>query len=196
MDEEQSVITEPEVTEPASSEVIITDAEAIAEKLMGRMKKGREVLLACDKGLMDSLKVNGKSLRDWGKELRVTLPEDPDDIKGLERAQNEISNKYQIAEYICAIFEMQSNAVLHCHEAEFAERYVAEMEAHKDGKPLAAEKLRQLVLVNSGVDATLSATQAAGLIAEFFKKLSKSLEEARKGIENRGRFLALRAKLS
>lgn len=188
---ESTTTTEPA---PEPAELAVIETEAIADKLMSRMRKGREVLMACDKGLMDSLKVNGKSLREWGQELRVILPDDPDDITGLERAQNEISNKFQIAEYICAIFELQSNAVNHCHEAEFAERYVAEMELHKEGK-FAAEKLRQLVLVNSNVDASLSAAQAAGLIAEFFKKLSRSLEEARKGIENRGRFLMLRAKL-
>lgn len=170
-------------------------SEVVATQLLGRIRRGRDVLRACEKGLTESLKVDGKTLKEWAKELTVELPEDPDDISGLEQAQNRISNAFQKAEYLTAIFELQSTAISHCHESGYAQRYVSEMESHK-GEKIAAEKLRQMVLNNNEIDASLSAAQAAGLICEFFKKIVKGLEEARKGIENRARFLAIRDKLN
>lgn len=169
--------------------------DEITSRLIARIQSGKNIVMACEQSLLAALTVEKKTLKEWGEKFRVLLPEDPDDLLGLERAQSQVSNNIQEAEYILAMFEMRARAIRDFHDSDFATKYVMEMELN-EGKKIAAEKIRQKVMVDPSVDSVLSASQAAEIIAEFFKKQVKALEEARKGIENRTKLMTLRLKLS
>ncbi len=163
--------------------------EEISAGLAARALKGRDLLAACEDQILSNLKVGGKSLRDWGRELRVSIPKESTDIDALARASADVARAIQQAEYILGLFEVQAHLANNYHDQEFARRYVEEM---KGNKKIAAEKLKQSVLVDTTVDSTLAASQAARVIVDFFKKIVKGLEETRKGLENNTRLLGLR----
>jgi len=169
--------------------------EQIAEQLAQRILRGRKILDACEARIFDGLRIAGKTLPEWGRELRVSIPSDPetDEITALSQAAGQIAEKIQKAEYMLAMLEVQSAAASNLHDRGFAQRYVAEMEAA--GERVAAEKIKQKVLVDTEVDSSLAAAQAASLAVEYFKRLVKGLEEARRGVETRARLLGIRTRL-
>jgi len=180
---------------------ILTEAEQldiISSKLVNRVTRGKKVLQASEEAILKSLIINGKNLKEWGAELRVTVPHgdggDVNEIKALEIASTDVAEAIQKAEYLLAIFELQASTASNFHEEGFALRYVQEME-DSSGKKIAAEKIKQLVLVDSSVDLSLAATQAANILSDFFKRIVKGLEETRKGLENRIRLLGIRINL-
>lgn len=162
----------------------------IAEKLAARVIKGREILKRSESIILGSLKVDGKDLKEWADELTINIPKG-DDIRALEKASTDVAIAIQKAEYLLAIFELQSSTASNFHEEGFARQYVTEMEQNGE-KRIAAEKIRQMVLVDTTVDSSLAASQSAKVIAEYFKRLVKGLEEVRKGLENRTRLMGLR----
>lgn len=174
--------TETVASEPSSDDV--------AEKLAARVVKGRQILQKSEKLIIDSLIIDGKNLKQWAKELTVEIPKG-DDIQALEQASTDVAVAIQKAEYVLAVFELQAATASNFHEEGFARRYVSEMEVNGE-KKIAAEKIKQMVLVDSTVDSSLAASQAAKVVAEYFKRLVKGLEEVRKGLENRTRLLGLR----
>jgi hypothetical protein len=171
------------ITEPTSDD--------IAEKLAARVIKGRQILQKSESLIINSLTIDKKNLKEWAEELTIEIPEGKDDIKALEKASTDVAIAIQKAEYILAVFELQASTASNFHEEGFARRYVSEME-HNGEKRIAAEKIRQMVLVDGMVDSSLAASQSAKVIAEYFKRLVKGLEEVRKGLENRTRLLGLR----
>lgn len=162
----------------------------IAERLAARVLKGRSILEKSEKLIIDSLVIDGKNLKQWAHELKINIPEG-DDIQALERASTDVATAIQKAEYVLAVFELQASTASNFHDEGFARKYVTEMETNGE-KKIAAEKIKQMVLVDSTVDSSLAASQAAKVVAEYFKRLVKGLEEVRKGLENRTRLLGLR----
>lgn len=181
-------------TETDSVVEIESTEQQIANQMAARIKKGKQILDASEKQIIEAIKVDGKTLKQWSSHLLVKLPEEDTDIKQLEVVQSKIGNSIQRAESVLARFEMQSNVASSFHDEGFARRYVEEMEAPIEGpkKRIAAEKIRQKVLVDTTVDSSLAATQAAKVIVEYFKRIVKGLEEARKSMENRIRLIGLR----
>jgi len=189
MEEEQNLTTESteqDLKEPISK-------EEIANKLAMRIVKGREILQKSEKLILKNLTIQGKNLKEWADELKVEVPEDHDDIRALEKASTKVAEAIQKAEYLLAAFELQSTAASNFFEEGFARKYVMEME-NSTGNRIAAEKIRQTVLVDSLVDSSLAASQAGKVISEYFKRIVKGLEEVRKGLENRTRLLGMRFK--
>ncbi len=182
------------MAEKANQETVASPTpDDIAEKLAGRILKGKEILKKTEVLITDNLKVRGKTLREWGDELTIVLPSDDDDIRGLEKASTDVASAIQKAESILAMYELHGSIAANFHEEGFARRYVLEMEQNGE-KKIAAEKIKQMVLVDETVDASLAASQSAKVVAEYFKKLVKGLEEVRKGLENRTRLIGLRMK--
>ncbi len=173
---------EPVIAEPT--------ADDIAERLAARVVRGRKILAHSEKLIIESLIIDGKNLKEWAQELTIEIPQG-DDILCLERASTDVGNAIQKAEYVLAVFELQASTASNFHDEGFARKYVTEMETNGE-KKIAAEKIKQMVLVDSTVDASLAASQSAKVIAEYFKRLVKGLEEVRKGLENRTRLLGLR----
>lgn len=171
-------------------ESIEPTSDDIAEKLAARVIKGKKILDRSEKLIVDSLIIDGKNLKQWATELTIELPKN-DDIQALERASTDVATAIQKAEYVLAVFELQASTASNFHEEGFARKYVTEMET-KGEKRIAAEKIKQLVLVDNTVDLSLAASQSAKVVAEYFKRLVKGLEEVRKGLENRTRLLGLR----
>lgn len=166
--------------------------EEIADALASRIVKGKKILELCEGRVLDALVVEGKTLKEWGHELSVDIP-DEDNIREMEVATTRISVAIQQAERILALFELQSATSANAHKEHFARRYVEEM-SRRGGRKIAADKLQQLVTVDKTVDDTLAASQAAKLVTDYFKRLVNGLVEARKGLENRGKFAGLRMK--
>jgi len=181
------------MTDKAQTETEPTPEE-IAEKLAARIIKGKQILDATEGKLLNNLKIEGKTLKQWAKELTIKMPKDSDDLQQLEATSTEIATAIQKAEYILAAFELQASVASNFHDEGFARRYVATMEAKKGEGRIAADKLRQMVLVDSTVDSSLAASQAARVVVDYFKRLVKGLEEARKGLENRTRLIGLRVR--
>jgi len=169
------------------------EIEEIADRLAARIVKGKKILDTCEDKILKSLRVDGKSLTEWGEELRVRLPRS-DDLRELEKASSDIANAIQKAEFVLAVFELKGSLAENYHDESFARRYVSEMETRKGEGKIAAEKLKQLVLVDTTVDSSLAASQTAAVVADYFKRLVKGLEEARKGLENKTRLMNLRMK--
>jgi hypothetical protein len=166
--------------------------EDIADALAARITKGKRILDLCEGRVLDALRVEGKTLREWGHELSVEIPAN-DDIRAMEVASTQVSVAIQQAERILALFELQAATSGNAHKEHFARRYVEEM-SRRGGRKIAADKLQQLVTVDRTVDDTLAASQAARLVTDYFKRLVSGLVEARKGLENRGKFAGLRMK--
>ena len=166
--------------------------DEIAEKLAARVTRGRQILQKSEKLILDSLVIDNKNLKEWAQELTIEIPKG-DNIQALEKASTDVASAIQKAEYILAVFELQASTASNFHEEGFARQYVTEMEANGE-KKIAAEKIKQLVLVDTMVDSSLAASQSAKVVAEYFKRLVKGLEEVRKGLENRTRLLGLRMK--
>ncbi len=168
-----------------------TDSD-IAERLAARVIRGQKILQKSEKLILDSLVIDNKNLKEWAKELTIEIPQG-DNIQALEQASTDVGMAIQKAEYILAVFELQASTASNYHEEGFARKYVTQMEVNGE-KKIAAEKIKQLVLVDSTVDSSLAASQSAKVVAEYFKRLVKGLEEVRKGLENRTRLMALRMK--
>jgi hypothetical protein len=183
---------EEEFASPKENNIKDPTTDDIAEKLAARVIKGRQILQKSEKLIIDSLLIDGKNLKQWAKELPIERPH-TDDLPALEQASTDVAMAIQKAEYVLAVFELQASTASNFHDEGFAQQYVIEMEGNGE-KKIAAEKIRQIVLVNSMVDSSLAASQSAKVIAEYFKRLVKGLEEVRKGLENRTRLLGLRMK--
>lgn len=180
MEEENTTTQKPQ--EPTTDD--------IAEKLAARVIKGRKILQKSEKLIIESLVIDGKNLKQWAQELTIEIPRG-DDVQALERASTDVAVAIQKAEYVLAVFELQASTASNFHDEGFARKYVTEMEINGE-KKIAAEKIKQMVLVDSAVDSSLAASQSAKVVAEYFKRLVKGLEEVRKGLENRTRLLGLR----
>lgn len=161
----------------------------LAAKLASRVIHGKTILDACEGYLLDDLIVEGKTLRQWGRELKIEIPDGKDGPEALEEVSTKVGTAIQTAESILAIYEMKVSAAASFHDEEYAQIYVRELGGKKK---MAAEKIRQITLLDETVDASLAATQAAKAIVEYFKRLVKGLEEVRRGVENRTRLLGLR----
>jgi len=173
---------------------IQSSPQNIAQEVFERVLTGKKILAESEKLILQALTVDGKNLKQWAKELTVKIPEG-DVIEDLERASAQVANAIQKAEYILAVFELQSSMAANFHEESFAKKYVVQMEGRRERK-LAAEKLRQLTLIDPTVDGSLAASQTAKMVADYFKRIVKGLEEVRKGIENRARLIGLRISLN
>lgn len=169
------------------------DAEEVADALATRILNGRKILDICESRILDGLRVDGRSLKQWGEELSIDVPTDNSDVAGLERALSQFSMAIQKAERLLAIFEVQEKISLDSHEQGFSRKYVSEMELHR-GEKMAAEKLRHLVAVDKKVDSILAASQVAGVITAYFKRIVSGLTQAREALNNRVMTLGLRLK--
>lgn len=169
-----------------------TEEERVATAIAARIVRGRQLLNACEDRVLDALRIDGKTLRQWGTELTVEIPSDNTDLRGLERASTELANATMKAERILALFEVHSTTSGNYHKEGFARRYVQELNA-QTGR-IAAEKINQIVTMDESVDAALAASQAAKLVVDYFKRIVAGHAEARKGLENRTHLIGLRLK--
>jgi predicted amidophosphoribosyltransferase len=180
--EEPPAPPEEEKEEESSDENV---EEKIAAELAQRISRGWKIRDKCEKEIIKSIKIDGKNLAEWGDELRVKVPDDPDDLEGLERSFNSLATSIQKAEYILGVFELQAKAARNTHEAGFATRFVSELKAKKSQGKMSEGKIRQLVLVDKKVDSSLATAQSAELVVDYFKRVVKGLEIVRKSLENR-----------
>ena len=163
----------------------------LGEDLSSRLKVGKQVLDLCEKDLLE-LQVGEKTLKEWGDILKVKIPLDTDDVNGLDRAQAEVSNKIQQAEFLLALFEVQGHTSKKYFEAEYSKKYVQIMNSGRKEERLAADKLKQLALANEEISLSAATTESAEIIQDFFKRIVEALKEARKGIENRVKILQVK----
>lgn len=166
----------------------------IVEGLSERVAEGKSILCACEGRIFDSLVIDGKTLRIWAQELTVEIPEDVDDIAGLELAASRLGNIIQKAENILGRVEFQSKAALNFFEKEFAAKFSKLMDEDRHAKRIAADKVRQMVLSEPDIDLALSASQTASAMVDYFKRITKGLEEARRCIEDRRWLVSTRAR--
>ena len=184
-----------EEEELSAEDVEKQEVADLSAKLVARIFKGQSVVNACEKQILTNLVIRNKTLLEWGKELRVEMPDDSSDIQALEKASLDVAKSVQKVEYILGLFEVYSKASEGLFDNSFATQYVMEMEENPRVR-VAAEKLRQRTLLNNEVDATLAATQAAKLVVSFFKRQLGGLEEVRKCLENQTRLIGHRMRLS
>lgn len=166
----------------------MTEQSGIAEGIAGRVLQGQETIKEVEAILLDKVIVEGKSLREWSRSLFVNTEidqtQDEDTaMRMLAACSARIGKNIQVAEHLLGLFEMQAAAANNFKDREFARRYVEELN-NTEGRKIAAEKIRYLVIANSDIDKNEMASQSAAVIRDYFKRLVKSLEEARKSVEN------------
>ena len=160
---------------------------------MKRSEIGQEALATLEPQLLGGIKVGGKSLLEWKKDLYIKVPQsdDPDVLASLS---TEIAVAAQKAEYLLASLELQVASLGSAHEQNFAKKYVSTLDQGSSTKKLSAEKIKQMVMVDELVDSTLSSYQTAKMTLEFFKRIVKGLEEMRKAVDSRIRLIQIQAR--
>lgn len=163
-------------------------SDELANDISQRVLSGRKTIETLEETLLDKVIVHEKTLRQWTNALFVKIEinsfdDDDTNMKKLANYAAEVGKNIQIAEHLLGIFEMQASAANNFKDKQFATRYVEELN-NTEGRKIAAEKIRYLVLANSDIDNNEMASQSAAVIRDFFKRVVKGLEEARKSIEN------------
>jgi hypothetical protein len=175
-------------------EVMMDTGQDLASNIAKRVADGKSILCACEGKIFDALVIDGKTLRDWGKELTIVIPEEPDDIEGLEVAASRLGNAIQKAEGLLGRVEFQCSATTNFFEEMYATEFARLMEEDRHAKRIAADKVRQMVLSKPEIDMALSASQTASAMVDYFKRITKGLEDARRCVEDRRWLINTRAR--
>lgn len=163
--------------------------DSLSASIANRVLVGQDTVKNVEKILMEKVVIYGKTLTEWSDLLMINVKinsfEDDDDaiFRTLADYSAKIAKNIQMAEHLLGLFEMQASAANNFKEKEFARRYVEEFK-NNEGKRIAAEKLRYMVIADEDIDKNEMASQSAAVIRDFFKRKVKGLEEARKSIEN------------
>ncbi len=167
----------------------MTTKDELSESIANRVLIGQSIVKNVEKILVDKVVIYGKTLKEWSDILMVHVKvdsfslDDDEIFRTLADYSAKIAKNIQMAEHLLGLFEMQASAANNFKEKEFAKRYVEEFQ-NNQGKKIAAEKLRYLVIADEDIDKNEMASQSAAVIRDFFKRKVKGLEEARKSIEN------------
>lgn len=168
--------------------------KSIKKRLVERVKTGVEILEECEEDILKTLQIRGRTLKEWGKELKVPIPVDTEDRDAIAEALNGVGESIQRAQYILGLYEAYAKVSHNLHEEVYSERFVEELEKNPRVR-VAAEKVRQKAMLDKEVDGSLSLSQSAEVVVGFFKRQVRALEETRKCLESRVWLLGQQTKI-
>lgn len=175
----------------------IDEEEAIADRLLERLDKGKSILDKCGERILQ-IQFQGKSLKEWQDELTVFHPDlencsDAQIVFLLSKFATELSQALQTANYLLGTLKLYSKSTTSLYEREYSVRYSEEIK--KIGtRRISAEKINQQTLLFPLVDKSLTAVQSVVALEEFFKRIISGLEESRKCLEVQSHLAYLRSK--
>ncbi len=158
-----------------------TNKKPGSEEVLNALEIGKEILEEFSNKFRATFKIAGKTIPEWRQEMKVVLPPNPTP-GSICTLSAEVSNKYQVAQYMFAVFEAQLDALENGASKEHSDKYsslVAEYE-NTNRKLPAADTLKALVA--SHTQDLVSAKVNAKICRDFFKKTVDSLKETRESI--------------
>jgi hypothetical protein len=154
-----------------------------------RLTETKEFLDKVNEHIEKTFLIDGKTLREWRREMKVKFPKDINFISVMELSK-EIANKFQIAAFHRDKQTVYSNVLEQTKIEKYNKAYQQAQEASRKeyGKNLAAESCKTAALFE--IQDLENVINAQRVIKEFWAKTCDTLVELRKHAEILGRSLS------
>jgi hypothetical protein len=152
------------------------------KKIQEELSEALEMLEELDKHLDKNFMFEGKTRRQWRRELLIEIPEDPT-FRDIVRLSAKLATNYQLAAFHRDNQTLTIDVLSRTRDKVFEREYQRILDEYmqETGKRLAAESCRMKACVQ--VEELDSAINAKKILKEFWAKTCEELGKTRKSLE-------------